>query len=332
MKVPLGWWRRLRGGTETPLTAVDQETATVLREFHQGDHLPDVGRLSVITSRGSLAPVPTPDGAVVVSQTCDAVQSTRLTVQLAPLTRLSGVIAEEARDGKRPRYVHLPQVGDDAFADLEIVGTVAKPALRGQRHVRGVVADEDVRRFSLAVGRKFSRFAFPDEVVAWLQPLEKVALSKANRQTSAEGRAFAQVEQLRIECENGWDSPPYELVLAIIVKPGELPMFPDDQSPTMPEKLWRDLYDVNTKTLKKTSGQIAEMLDKSSDPVERYFLWMSLGEAWATICQPKGPVSAEVASAVTLRAEVIPADEYSLARVIRSESLDLDHLSTPRPV
>jgi hypothetical protein len=325
------WWRRRRGATESPITAVDPETAAALKDFHQGDHIPDVDRLSVTASAGSLAPISTPDGAVVISQTCDVVLSSRLTVQLVPLQRLSGAKAEEARDGRWPRYAHLPHLGADAFADLEIIATVTKPALRGRRHFRGVVEDEDVRRFSLAVGRKFSRFAFPDDVVPWLRPLEEVALSKANRDTKPEGRAFAQVEQLRIESESGWDSPPYQLVLAVIVKPGVLPLFADDQLPQMPEPLRGKLYDLNTGALRKTSGEIAEMLDKTSDSIERYFLWMSLGEAWAAKCKPKGTVSPEIARAVTLRAEVVSADEYSLARVMRSETLDLDHLSPPRP-
>lgn len=327
----LRWWRRPPVERETPIRTLDPETVAALSDFRQGDHLPDIDRLYLTASSGSPMLVPTPDGAVVVSQTCDVVQSSRLAVQLAPLVRLSGITAEEARDGKWPRYVYLPELGEGGFADLEVVATVEKPALRGRRHLRGVVADDDVRRFSLAVGRKFSRFAFPDEVVAWLHPLEEVALSKTRRSTSPEGRAFARVEQLRIESETGWGSPPYELVLAVVVTPGELPMFPDDELPTMPDALRRDLYDENTGALRKTAGEIAQKLDRTSDPVERYFLWMSLGAAWAAKCQPRGRVLPEVRSAVSsLRAEVVSADEYSLARVLRSEVLDLDHLSAPR--
>jgi hypothetical protein len=60
---------------------------------------------------------------------------------------------------------------------------------------------------------------FPDEAVPWLQPLEQVVQSKANKVTSAEGRVFGNVLELRVECENGWRTAPYDLVLAVIVTP-----------------------------------------------------------------------------------------------------------------
>ena len=287
----------------------------------------------VTSATGSAISVSTPNGAVIVSQTCDVVQPNRLTVQLAPLERLTEPTASEARDGRRPCYAHLPELGTDAFADLEVIATVVKALLPHQRRVPAVRTDNDVRRFAQAVGRRFSRFAFPDNVVPWLHPLEEVANSKAQNPASPLGKAFAKIIGLRIECENGWDSPPYELVLAVVVEPGTLPLFPDDELPAMPETLRRKLYDLKKGVPKLTAGEIADLLEHAKDQVERYFLWNALSEAFTAKCEPKSSAEPSVKNAVSsIRGEVIQADEYGLHRVMRSEVLDLDHLSPPWPV
>ena len=288
--------------------------------------------MPVTAATGSAVSFATPAGVVIISQTCDVVQRDRLTVQVAPLIRLADPMAEEARNGRRPRYVHLPELGDDMFADLEVIATVAKPLLRGHERVPGVRADDDVRRFGQAVGRRFSRFAFPDDVQPWLQPLEDIARSKSQRPASPEGQAFSRVVELRLESENGWDSPPFDLVLAVIVERGTLPMFPDDTLPEMSDALRRRLYHPNSTNLKLTSGEIASLLQGANDAVERYCLWTALGDAWAAKCTPKSSAASNVRNAVSMiRGEVIEADEYSLSRVRRSEVLDLDHLSPPWP-
>ena len=164
----------------------------------------------------------------------------------------------------------------------------------GYKRIPGVLADRDIRSFGQAVGRRFSRFAFPDAVQPWLQPLEDVARSKSHNPASPEGKAFAKVTQLRIECENGWDSPPYDLVLAIIVEPGTLPMFADEALPEMPQLLRRRVYDAKRSVLRLTSGEIASLLEKAKNPVERYFLWMALGDAWAAKCKPNNSAATSV--------------------------------------
>lgn len=317
----------------TALPSVDHATAKALATFRQGDHLAAIKSVPVASPTGSAVDIKTPHGVVIVSQTCDVVQVDRLTIQVAQFTRLADPTATEARDGRRPRYVHLPELGADAFADLEVIATLTKSLLCGYKRIPGVLADRDIRHFGQAVGRRFSRFAFPDAVQPWLQPLEDIARSKSHKPASPEGKAFAKVRQLRIECDNGWASPPYELVLAIIVEPGTLPMFPDDALPEIPDPLRHTLYDPKRSVLKLTPGEIASLLEKAKDTVERYFLWMALGDAWAAKCKPNNSVATTVKDAVSMiRGEVIEADEYSLTRVMRSEVLDLDHLSPPRAI
>jgi hypothetical protein len=328
----LPWRRRARPGSRQTLPAVDVATSNELAKFRQADHLPDIRSLALILPDGRSRAIPTPHGAVVISQTCDVVQPNRRSIHLAPLSYLQDSQAREARDGRRPQYVHLPEIGDKAFVDLEVIATVARADLRGQQRTAGVLRDQDIRRFGLAVGRKFSRFAFPDEVAAFLRPLTEVAQSKATKASSAEGRIFAKVVEWRVEAENGWQSGPYELVLTSIVAPGELPTFPNDELPNLPEHLNIWLYGPDGRRV-PTSGQIAERLDRETDRASRYFLWMALGEAWAARCRPNPTTLRDAEQAViSIRGEVVPADEYSLMRVRRSEILDLDHLSPPSPL
>jgi hypothetical protein len=58
----------------------------------------------------------------------------------------------------------VPNEGTGWFADLEVIGTIDKLALVRLSRREGVIDDEQVRTFAGAVGRRFSRFPFPDEV------------------------------------------------------------------------------------------------------------------------------------------------------------------------
>jgi len=93
----------------------------------------------------------------------------------------------------------------------------------------------------------------------------------------------------------------------------------------------RHVYDASGE-LVRTAGEIAARLENAIDPAERHWLWMALGEAWQKRCRPSNGAPDAVRAAVSaLVAEVVPADEFPLTRVRRSEILDLDLLSAPIP-
>ena len=168
---------------------LDGPTPTVtqtLAPYRQGDVLATLTRIPVIADDGSIGYHDAPNGSVLLSQTCDIVQASRPSVAIAPLAYLPGAAAGEARSGKRPSYVHVPELGEDAFAHLEVVGTATKGWLAQHARTPGLSSDSDLRMFARAVARKFGRFAFPDEVVAWLQPPERVLGSKAPKAASPE--------------------------------------------------------------------------------------------------------------------------------------------------
>jgi hypothetical protein len=305
--------------------------AKAMKSYRQGDVLEDLAAVVVVGPTGEAVEVAAPLGVVVVSQTCDVVLANRLSVQLAQRVRLGDREASEARDGKRPRYVHLPQIGDRDFADLDVAMTVSKSHISGLRRRPGVLTDKEVRRFAGAVARKYGRFPFPDNVTPWLRPLEDVVSSRVRKPNSPEGRVLEEVVELRVESASGWGSGPFQLTLCVIVKPGVLPTFQNDELPDLPEGLGLWLYG-GSGNLVRGSAQIAERLLRTTDPTERYWLWMAIGDAWAVRCSPPADSTETVLAAVSdLTAEVLTADEFPLTRVRRTEILDLDHLSGPTP-
>jgi hypothetical protein len=256
---------------------------------------------------------------------------------LSLAVRLDASTASNARSGRQPRFVSLPGLGDQLFADLNIVAPINKAALKGVPVQHGVTTDSEARKLAQAIGRWFSRFPFPDDVVPWLRPLQSLAQSKASSAASPEGQIFGRVAELRVESDNGWYDPPYDLKLTVIVNPGELPTFPEDDVPPSPDSLMARLRPGGALA---AASQVAAMLLVATDPVDRYWLWQAIGEAWADRCKPdlaKVPPGerAAVAAAVMdggLAAEVVSADEYTLSQYRRSELLDLSHLSPPLPL
>jgi hypothetical protein len=277
---------------------------------------------------------------VIVDQTCDVVSIDGSVVLVAPVIRLPEPRASNARSGREPRYAALPGLGSDAFADLDVIFPIDKASLLGVTLTRGVVGDDQIRKFGQAVGRKFSRFAFPDAVVYWFRPLQSVAQSKALKETKPEGQVFSRVEELRVESGNTWSGPEYDLKLSIIVRPGELPVFADDELPDEPNDL---RVNLRPNGLLRKSADIAGMLVKEKDPVCRYFMWLAIAEAWANICKPadsdlarlggdeerKAVLSAVMGGQVAF--EVVSTDDYRLSQYYKSERLDLAHLSSPVP-
>ena len=106
-----------------------------------------------------------------------------------------------------------------------------------------------------------------------------------------------------------------------------------DGFPEMPAplRLWlRDKSGV----LIRNASEIAQRLLDARNPEERAALYDTLAECWADRCWAAGMNSdpAVAAAVATLRAEVVPSSEYGSDRMMRSEQLDLDHMSPPTPL
>lgn len=308
-------------------------------ECRQGD-IVDISSLPLCGSQDSAA-VETPHGMAIVSQTCDIVLPNRPNLVVAAVVKLEKRVAREARDGARCRYVELPTYGTDMFADLEYMASVSKEILDPSQFRRGVDPDDDVqvRAFSLRVARRFGRFAFPDDVVPWLAPLQDVVEAKYDKPQSPLGLALGEVVEFRVEAKE-WQSRPLDLALHVIVKSGTLPELEGDDAIDVPSELQQWLRPDGR--LIRPVAQIAlrmyrAQLGQGSAPTvqDKYHLWLALGEALGNVCKPKGSdagnpsIQRAVASVI---GQVSTDDEFNLAQYRRSEMLDLDHLSAPSPL
>ena len=159
------------------------EQRKLLSECRQGDvvslprqvwlahgDLPTTAYLRDHAAKGRLSGVyePTLAGQVILTQTCDLVPRAardRPFVALAPLLRLEEGDAALARRERMPRYAHVPAFEDGSyFADLDRITTIESGVLLLQGRTAGLSSDEERQAFARAIARKFSRFAFPDDL------------------------------------------------------------------------------------------------------------------------------------------------------------------------
>jgi hypothetical protein len=164
-------------------------------------------------------------GLVVLTQTCDIRKTARKETFLhfARLVELDAVTAKEARDKKRPRYVHVPGRGDTSFADISLVVTVEKAVVAEWTRKQGCSNDDDRKDFREGVRRRWSRFAFPSDVDATLKPLAD-ALKKDEGKDNQAGKAIDSLWEIRVLAVGGWYTPPVQLYLYFIVRPTHMPM------------------------------------------------------------------------------------------------------------
>lgn len=271
------------------------------------------------------------EAVVVVSQTCDVVLAKRETVILGRVTTLAGDEARIARRRDNPRYVPIPLAGNDCYVDLAYLHTFDKAALCGLACTPGVspTNDSEVRAFALAVGRWFSRFAFPDEVTPWLRPLYDVVRQKYDKPASALGMILHDVVELRLEAED-WGARPLRLTLHVIVRAGAMPTLEDQDM----EHRHRPPTALRPDGSLKTPADLAPLLVAAGHSAEAGLLWGALAEALAALCAPRGRDADDPAimDAVTKVDALLWADdEFPLSRVRKSEILDLDYLSPGFP-
>lgn len=314
----------------SPVRAVE-----VLR---QGDIVDGVD-LPVLSPTG-VVDVLTPSGIVLLSQTCDAVRTEKNHVLVSPAARLDGHKIAEAAAEKLLRYVLVPGTTEPLFADLSTIATLQKDLFRSLplRSSIDPTDSEGMRRFGKGISRRFGRFAFPDEVVYWLRPLEKVVQRKHDK-NSPEGEVLRDVLEFRVEATPDWSGFPLSLTLCVIVREGALPYFAEDDIPPCPSGLRRVIDEASSGRL--ASSNIASRLVQSrssSDASETYWLWLALADSWGKCCRPDvsrldESLALKVQSAVSgVDVDVLSEGDFSLYRYRRSEQLDLDHLSPPIPL
>jgi len=207
------WWQGdyVEGGT---LFHLADPTKPLTEIAHQA--LADAGDVHEVIVTEEV-----PVGLVAITQTCDI----RRPASKGPMIHFARLVeiaddntARQAREKKRPRFVHVPCRNDRSFADLEVVITVEKSVVAEWTRHAGCSTDADRRAFNDGVRRKWSRFAFPNDVVATLEPLTD-ELDKHDGKTTALGNAVRELADIRVLALAGWSETPIDLVVYFLLPP-----------------------------------------------------------------------------------------------------------------
>jgi hypothetical protein len=146
-------------------------------------------------------------GLVVLTQTCDIVRDCRKRpfVEVAPLIEVTADELNDIRRLKRPAFAYVPATAANRLiADLDRTMTVEKSLVADWRRVPGWETDGELRDFALALSRKRSRFAFPDDFVAAAEQLQERLAEKHHKQ-SEEGAHLRTLREIRVRAAPSWD-------------------------------------------------------------------------------------------------------------------------------
>ena len=152
-------------------------------------------------------------GVVMLSQTCDVVWSCRQRpfVEVAPLVEMLEREVEHVRRLKRPAFAYVTGTAKERLiADLDRIMTVEKTVIAGWARKPGWESDEDLRNFALAISRKWSRFAFPEDFVSAARALQKRIVEKHDKQTR-EGTHLQALREMRVRAAPSWNDDPVHL-------------------------------------------------------------------------------------------------------------------------
>lgn len=314
------------------------EQVSDLAQLRQGDVIELDWIPAVIEGRpGEL---PTPCGVAIVSQTCDIVQesASKANVTVAPIvcspdpSHLS-----TARSGNAPLSIFLPELGERpaAIIDIQRAASVPKSVLMGrvllERHTESDSGDS-ARKLAERIGRVFSRFAFPNEVVTVLEKLKKKA-RKAASGSGSFGRVLEYLD-LRVRA-NHWDGPNRILSMFVIVESSLLIMEEDID----PGWNWQNAVVVGLKAheqvdvanLTRLSELLADTCEsylsdpRSSDGTTLLRLW----EIWVQLFKRELLDSQANEEVSEFRLELVGDEEFSVSKWRRTVSLDLEDLSEP---
>ena len=152
-------------------------------------------------------------GLVMLTQTCDVVRNCeqRPFVEVAPLVELNIHEVEDVHRLKRSAYAYVPAVASDLLvADLDRTMTVEKSIVARWERIPGWETDQEIRDFAQAIGRKRSRFAFPDDFVHAMRPLQK-HFTEQHRKQSEEGAHLRALREIRMRAAPSWNHNEVEI-------------------------------------------------------------------------------------------------------------------------
>ncbi|WP_394836095.1 hypothetical protein LVJ94_04220 [Pendulispora rubella] len=175
-------------------------------------------------------------GLVVLTQTCDIVRSCidRPFIEVAPLVEVSGEDALQVKRARRPQYAHIPALCERRLvAHLDRTMTVEKSVVAQWERTAGWSTDAEARDFAKALARKRARFAFPDDFVDIVGPLQD-RISNRHEKAAVDGLALRALREIRVAASPSWDNEIVDLHFSFVRK--------DEQS-TFDGKQWDELLE-----------------------------------------------------------------------------------------
>lgn len=303
------------------------EGVAVDLDLRQGD----VSRLSPLGQSGAAVGLSPESDCLValLSQTCDAVQSSKFYCLVAPVIEATPADVSAARKGKRPLLLFL----DDAagagpwVADIERAFPVVKSQLLESIRVARCVdsaSSNEARWLGARIGRVFSRFPFPNEVFPVFAKLQDRLRARSGTAGNL-GQVIDLVAEIRVSA-NQWDAPGRRLKVHVIV-PSQLliPMEDADPSWTWSRvKGWRTSDTPGALPIDRVCELI--LASQAGDLTSLMHLWHELGQSLdAVFLQPR--LDSEVTQ---IEVAVVPDLEFTHQDIASSESLDLETLSDSR--
>lgn len=204
------------------------------------------------------------NGFVVVTQTCDVVRlcTERPFVEICPLIEVDADRLNSIKSGRLPTFAFLPQLADRRLvADLNRVMTIEKSVAASWERTPGWSTDEEGRRLQLALARKRSRFAFPDDFTSFAKRLQS-RLSDKHTKDSDEGRGLRALREIRVQVSPSWDANPIRLMFWFIRH---------DHNPHFEGRNWVDLMTAWLGLLPPSgrftivNGQVAVLRDLTAE-------------------------------------------------------------------
>jgi hypothetical protein len=208
-----------------PSSAVDAESES-LAAWTQGDYTLSVSEFLVANGwngtelETDAEPV---EGLVVVSQTCDIVNTTpgKQHVVVCPLIKLTEKSFEDICKARSPAATTLEHPPEPCVVvDLGRMMSVNKSVLVRFERKEGFTTDEARTAFADALRRKHGRFAFPDKfndrVLAKLR--DRICAAHGKR-ASDHGKAYRSIHTTRVTAFPGWDAPEATVFFHFVLEP-----------------------------------------------------------------------------------------------------------------
>jgi hypothetical protein len=301
-----------------------------LSNLRQGDVIDLEWICLPLSPKGRCEVLPTPAGAVLLSQTCDIVQPSKTRCLVAPvIPDPESEVVTSARKGRKPLHLYMGSQSaspTECVADLECAVSIPKASVVGARLIARYSDDAAPlasRRIAARIARAFGRFPFPDEVHPVFKKLRSHAQSKAGTSSNL-GTVLGLIDNIRVRADQ-WVAPGRRLKVWVIV-PEELLPSAEDHTGT---RSWQTAHVESLKPGERPESvsfdRLCELIiaNRSSEALALARLWSAFGD----VLRSAYLLPDQHGEVVEVTVEVLSDREFTYQDYRESESLDLEVLS-----